>query len=199
MRPPSSLSHTNKALAGFTLTEMALVLGIVGLVLGGVWVGARSLNDNLKIKSASEALQTIVQNIRSAMGLSRGFSSILGQDITDNLIRKNVFGADYLSNLSATANTTHPLDQNLTGNTIRVLVGPTNQNQLLIQFLFPNTLEDRANCNRFVLSNLNTEITQIQNGANSVVPTNLITAASFNCPVLAAPNVFVAGFVLNLK
>jgi len=50
---------------GFTLTEAAIVLGIVGLILGAIWVAAASVYDNLRVSTTSNQLIQIVQSIRS--------------------------------------------------------------------------------------------------------------------------------------
>lgn len=50
---------------GFTLTEAAIVLGIVGLILGAIWVAAASVYANMRVNTANRQLMTIVQNIRS--------------------------------------------------------------------------------------------------------------------------------------
>jgi len=50
---------------GFTLTEAAIVLGIVGLILGAIWVAAASVYANLRVKQTSEQLIQIAQAIRA--------------------------------------------------------------------------------------------------------------------------------------
>ena len=50
---------------GFTLTEAAIVLGIVGLILGAIWVAAAAVYNNLRVTTTSNQLLQIVQSIRS--------------------------------------------------------------------------------------------------------------------------------------
>ncbi|WP_301100321.1 type 4 pilus major pilin [Propionivibrio sp.] len=50
---------------GFTLTEAAIVLGIVGLILGAIWVAAASVYANLRVKQTSEQILTIAQAVRA--------------------------------------------------------------------------------------------------------------------------------------
>lgn len=50
---------------GFTLTEAAIVLGIVGLILGAIWVAAGSVYRNMRVATTTDQLLQIVQAIRS--------------------------------------------------------------------------------------------------------------------------------------
>lgn len=54
-----------RKLRGFTLTEAAIVLGIVGLILGAIWVAAAAVYNNLRVTTTSNQLLQIVQSIRS--------------------------------------------------------------------------------------------------------------------------------------
>ncbi|MGE4352086.1 MAG: type 4 pilus major pilin [Bdellovibrionales bacterium] len=50
---------------GFTLTEAAIVLGIMGLILGAIWVAAAAVYNNLRVTTTSNQLLQVVQSIRS--------------------------------------------------------------------------------------------------------------------------------------
>jgi prepilin-type N-terminal cleavage/methylation domain-containing protein len=50
---------------GFTLTEIAIVLGIIGLILGAIWVAAAAVYTNLRTSKTSTELLDILQNVRS--------------------------------------------------------------------------------------------------------------------------------------
>lgn len=56
-----AVAHTQK---GFNLIEAAIVLGVVGLVIGGIWVAAAAVSENHKIKQATSGVLSIVENIR---------------------------------------------------------------------------------------------------------------------------------------
>lgn len=60
----------NPATKGFTLTEAAIVLGIVGLILGAIWVAASAVYNNMRVEAANKQLMTIVQNVRSLYATS---------------------------------------------------------------------------------------------------------------------------------
>lgn len=51
---------------GFNLIEIAIVLAVIGLVIGGIYVAASSVTDNQRKQKAQAQLLTIVQNMRSA-------------------------------------------------------------------------------------------------------------------------------------
>ena len=87
-------SRTRKTL-GFTLTEAAIVLGIVGLILGAIWVAASAVYNNMRINRTSEQILKIVQNIRSLYAGTHSFDGITnGQDITLDLVPAKVFPND---------------------------------------------------------------------------------------------------------
>ncbi len=51
--------------AGFNLIEAAIVLGIVGLIVGGIWAAAASAYENMRQQTASKNLLAFAQNVRS--------------------------------------------------------------------------------------------------------------------------------------
>jgi hypothetical protein len=50
---------------GFSLIEAAIVLGVVGLVMGGLWVAYSAVRDRMMASEATESLQTITEHLRS--------------------------------------------------------------------------------------------------------------------------------------
>jgi len=54
-----------RKLRGFTLTEAAIVLGIVGLILGAIWVAAAAVYNNMRVSTTNTQLLQMVSNIRS--------------------------------------------------------------------------------------------------------------------------------------
>ena len=48
----------------FSLIEAAIVLGVVGLVIGGIWVGASVVNENIKITQAVNGMGILVDEYR---------------------------------------------------------------------------------------------------------------------------------------
>jgi prepilin-type N-terminal cleavage/methylation domain-containing protein len=75
-----SNSALRKRKRGFTLTEIAIVLGIIGLILGAIWVAAAAVYNNLRISKATTQLLVITQNMRSMYATSSAVDT--GSDMT---------------------------------------------------------------------------------------------------------------------
>ena len=61
---------SQKSKKGFTLTEIAIVLGIIGLILGSVWAAASSVYKNMKISDTERAITSTAQSVRSMFAAS---------------------------------------------------------------------------------------------------------------------------------
>jgi prepilin-type N-terminal cleavage/methylation domain-containing protein len=60
MRAKPSLHHRR----GFTLTEIAIVLGVMGMILGAIWGAASTVYSNKKTTAALQEILAIVANMR---------------------------------------------------------------------------------------------------------------------------------------
>jgi prepilin-type N-terminal cleavage/methylation domain-containing protein len=60
MRAKPSLHHRR----GFTLTEIAIVLGVMGMILGAIWGAASTVYANKKTTAALQEILAIVANVR---------------------------------------------------------------------------------------------------------------------------------------
>lgn len=61
-----ALSHTRPVATkrrAFSLIEAAIVLGVVGLVIGGIWVAAKAVTENRKITATYSGMLMIQKNI----------------------------------------------------------------------------------------------------------------------------------------
>lgn len=90
-----------KAKRGFNLIEAAIVLGVVGLVIGGIWVAAAAVQQNLRNSDASKALIQIIQNTRN---LYYGQAPTATATITTDLIAANAIPTDFVTNSTTTRN-----------------------------------------------------------------------------------------------
>jgi prepilin-type N-terminal cleavage/methylation domain-containing protein len=50
---------------GFTLTEIAIVLGIIGLILSAIWVAAAGVYNNQRVNQANTAVLQVLQAVRT--------------------------------------------------------------------------------------------------------------------------------------
>ena len=142
----------NNLLNGFTLTETAIVLCIFGLVLGGIWIAYRDINENLKIKQANEILIKIVQNIRANYVNLGQFSSNVDTDITTALIDKGVFPPEIVNTAGGTS--TPWVTSTDATRYIRVIVGPNTRNVFTVSFAsWPSDAIIRRQCTIFLTSN----------------------------------------------
>src|SRR5271170_8075843 len=90
---------------GFTLTEIAIVLGIIGLILGAIWVAAGSVYSNLRVSQAATETLIIVENFKSLYGGNRNGQAPNGTDITAMAISAGLLPADMIQ----TGNTTYAM------------------------------------------------------------------------------------------
>ena len=93
-RSPASCGPAAHKKRGFNLIESAIVLGVVGLVIGGIWVAAATINENYKVNKTVADLQLIVKNIQNMISISDAMT-IGNAGITQLLLNAGVFPADW--------------------------------------------------------------------------------------------------------
>jgi prepilin-type N-terminal cleavage/methylation domain-containing protein len=93
MNTPIRTSRTKKR--GFTLTEIAIVLGIVGLILGAIWVAAAAVYNNLRTGHANTEILQVAQGVRTLMTTAQTVGA--AGDITTSMISAGVIPADAIS------------------------------------------------------------------------------------------------------
>lgn len=83
--------------SGFTLTEVALAMAIIGFIVGAIWAAGSSVNKKARNDQALSQMRMVVQNIRNIYGSTFRFSST-NKDVTDMMINAGIFPADMLAN-----------------------------------------------------------------------------------------------------
>lgn len=76
--------------SAFTLTEVAIVLAILGLVIGAIWAAAAMLKANNQVQTANREMASIVQNVR-ALYADQGALSGGASTLTPALDRLRIF------------------------------------------------------------------------------------------------------------
>jgi prepilin-type N-terminal cleavage/methylation domain-containing protein len=75
---------------GFTLTEAAIVLGIVGLVLAAVWVAASAVYNNMRISQATQQILMIAQAVRSMHATQTSITMTTADAVNAGIIPKDM-------------------------------------------------------------------------------------------------------------
>ena len=116
IKPPPrlriSVARVKAKNKGFTLTEIAIVLGIIGLILGAIWVAAASVYNNQRVAHAQTAVLQLAQATRTlytAQNVIDTAGSAL--DITTTLLNAGVTPSD----LGAASPLTGPFPNGQTG------------------------------------------------------------------------------------
>jgi prepilin-type N-terminal cleavage/methylation domain-containing protein len=95
MTNPARTLNRHHEIRAFTLTEMAIVLGIIGIILGAIWVAASAVYESNRSARASAQVQQIIGGFRSQYGNKR--VDIAGEtDITPLAINNQFMPADMM-------------------------------------------------------------------------------------------------------
>lgn len=92
---------------GFTLTEIAIVLGIIGIILGAIWAAAAMVYENNRTKQAREQSLAVINNWRSIYG-SRHVDVADGTDITYLTVNNGFEPVDMIPSTTANGGCADP-------------------------------------------------------------------------------------------
>lgn len=83
---------------GFNLVEAAIVLGVVGLVIGGIWIAASAASETYKVNKSVEGMFQTSRNIQNTIPKSN--ASVIGNngDMVPIVINANLAPADWVKN-----------------------------------------------------------------------------------------------------
>ena len=131
--------------AGFNLIEAAIVLGIVGLIVGGIWAAAASAYENMRQQSASKNLLSLAQNVRGFYAQNQA-TSIDGN--TENLFSLGLIPADMVVGGAGTHTIRHQW-----GGTVDVIDASASTSLASFEVRF-NSMNSEA-CRNFIMRNGN--------------------------------------------
>jgi len=102
--PPAGVSNTREKSmtrdrsmqSGFTLNEFAIVLGVMGLILGGIWTMAKDVNNSANQEKLTEMLRSITDNVRGVYAGKSSFDTTNATTMMTKLVAKNVFPTESL-------------------------------------------------------------------------------------------------------
>ncbi len=83
--------------AGFNLVEAAIVLGIVGLIVAGIWTAASAVYENLRLSRGTQQVLAIVQNVRTLYGSQANMGNTTAAIINDSLRAARVFPGEMVN------------------------------------------------------------------------------------------------------
>lgn len=92
--------NDNRSTKGFTLTELAIVLGVAGIILGAIWVAGAAVYRNQRVAKAQQQITILAANVKSHYSTRNSFPSS-GTNLTDELFRAGVIPSDMGSTSSA--------------------------------------------------------------------------------------------------
>jgi Tfp pilus assembly protein PilE len=145
-----SMNRQNKE-AGFNLIEAAIVLGIVGLVVAGIWAAAAAAYENMRQQGASKNLLAFAQNVKNYYANS-GATTVSTAATT--LIAAGLVPKDMLVGTNAIV---HPWGNTAAPGNVRVANGAT-AGTFVIYFMRPTqvTTNDWIRiCNNLIARNYN--------------------------------------------
>jgi len=122
---------------GFSLIEAAIVLGVVGLVIGGIWVAAAAMYENYKVNKTVSDLELIAKNVQGLISFRDAEAIGDGANITPTAWNAGVYPKDWIDKV------TH-VDSIFWGET-RIFVYKTSPRF----YIFMNSV-DRASCIKII-------------------------------------------------
>ncbi|MCL2473766.1 MAG: hypothetical protein FWF23_02525 [Alphaproteobacteria bacterium] len=93
LRTPHSTLHTSSK--GFTLTEAAIVLGVIGLIMAGIWSVAASMMHTVRHADFSEMMVVVLENVRSVYANVPNFKDMNMEDMKF-MKNANVFPGNFV-------------------------------------------------------------------------------------------------------
>ena len=87
----------HKTCKGFSLIEAAIVLAVVGGVIGGIWYSAAAVYENHRVNKTVEGVQLIVKNIQGLISMVDSESIGNEVNITSTVINAGLCPKDWIN------------------------------------------------------------------------------------------------------
>ena len=95
-RSPAHCAPTGRRKRGFSLIEAAIVLGVVGVIIGGIWVAASTVIESYKVNQAINAYELFNRNTKRFFPFAS--FPVTGQaSITSTVIAARLLPDDFIS------------------------------------------------------------------------------------------------------
>ncbi|NTU76215.1 MAG: prepilin-type N-terminal cleavage/methylation domain-containing protein [Alphaproteobacteria bacterium] len=117
----------------FTLTETVIVLGIVGIVLGAIWLAASVVWKNYQVYSAKNQILAVVQKTRDYYGPSAGHVPAGPAEITATLIGLRILPLEMLQDPGAAVTVANHALSSEVGGAFRVYSVDASGRRLRVQ------------------------------------------------------------------
>lgn len=87
---------------GFSLIEAAIVLGVVGLIIGGIWVAASAVNEKLRATEVGKALVLVAQAAGNIFSYADVVTITAGIEVnvTSVFLKAGIIPADWIKGSS---------------------------------------------------------------------------------------------------
>jgi len=72
------------------------VLGVVGLVIGGIWIAAAGVSENMKVTETQNGIISSVTNIRRIISIRDSLSIASGSEIAPSLVSAEAFPSNWI-------------------------------------------------------------------------------------------------------
>jgi Tfp pilus assembly protein PilE len=93
MKTEKIIRPSRKTIQGLSLMELAIVIAIIGVMLGGLWVALNQAWESSKRETAKEMIATTVTNMRSFFGAKAGVDEHDKATLTKEMIAAGVIPA----------------------------------------------------------------------------------------------------------
>ena len=90
------MSQRHNHRKGFSLVEAAIVLGVVGLVVGGIWVSAAKFYEDYKVNKTVNDITLIVKKIQGLISIADDFALGNLYVLTNTVLQAGAFPKDWI-------------------------------------------------------------------------------------------------------